>query len=114
MIQAVLFDLDGTLLNTLRDLAESTNYVLAGSGFPQHEVEAYRYFVGNGVRVLASRALPRDISDPKTVDKIASQIEEVYSQRWAEHTLPYPGIPELLDALTLSGVRMAILSNKSF
>ncbi len=110
--RAVLFDLDGTLLNTLRDLADAANDVLAGSGFPQHEVEAYRYFVGNGIRVLASRALPEDRRDPATVEKTAVQIDETYSRKWSEHTLPYPGIPELLDALTTSGIRMAILSNK--
>ncbi len=110
--RAVLFDLDGTLLNTLRDLADSANYVLAGEGFPRHEVEAFRYFVGHGIRTLALRALPEDHRDQPTVEKIASQIEAEYSRRWAEHTLPYPGIPELLDALTISGTRMAILSNK--
>jgi phosphoglycolate phosphatase len=108
----VLFDLDGTLLDTLRDLADSANDVLAGSGFPQHAIDAYRYFVGNGVRVLASRALPENRRDPQTVDNMASRIEEEYSQRWAEHTLPYPGIPELLDVLAASNIRMAILSNK--
>jgi phosphoglycolate phosphatase len=110
--RAVLFDLDGTLVDTLRDLADSANYVLAGSGFPQHEVEAYRYFVGSGMRVLACRALPKDVRDRQTVNKIASQIDEVYSRRWVEHTIPYPGIPELLDALTDLGIRMAVLSNK--
>jgi phosphoglycolate phosphatase len=110
--RAVLFDLDGTLLDTLRDLADSTNCVLAEAGFPQHEVEAYRYFVGSGRWVLASRVLPEGLRDEQTVDKIASQIEEVYSQRWTEHTAPYPGVPELLDALTDLGVRTAILSNK--
>ena len=109
---AVLFDLDGTLVDTLRDLADSVNYVLARSGFPQHEVEAYRCFVGSGRRVMTSRALPEDARDRQTVDKIASEIEEAYSRRWAEHTLPYPGIPELLSALTDLGVRMAVLSNK--
>ena len=79
--RAVLFGLDGTLLNTLRDLADSANDILAGSGFPQHKVEAYRYFVGNEIRVLASEALPEDLRDRRTVDKIASQIEEAYSRR---------------------------------
>jgi phosphoglycolate phosphatase len=109
---AVLFDLDGTLVDTLRDLADSVNYVLARSEFPQHEVAAYRCFVGGGRQVLASRALPEDARDGQTVDKIASEIEEVYSRRWVEHTLPYAGIPELLNALTDLGIRMAVLSNK--
>ena len=110
--RAVLFDLDGTLVDTLRDLADSTNYVLAQAGFPQHEVEAYRYFVGAGRRVLASRALPEEHRDEQTIDRTSSEIERVYSRRWTEHTAPYPGIPELLDALTDRGIRMAILSNK--
>lgn len=110
--RAVLFDLDGTLLDTLRDLADSVNCVLADSGFPQHEVEAYRYFVGSGRRVLSSRVLPEGLRDEQIVDKIAREIERVYSHTWVEHTLPYPGIPGLLDALTDLGIRMAILSNK--
>jgi phosphoglycolate phosphatase len=110
--RAVLFDLDGTLVDTLQDLADSANYVLAGSGFPQHEIEAYRYFVGSGVRALASMALPEDARDRQTVDRIASEIEDAYSRRWAKHTLPYTGIPELLDALTDLGILMAVLSNK--
>jgi len=99
-------------VDTLRDLADSANYVLASSGFAEHEVEAYRYFVGGGVRALASMALPEDARDRQTVDKIASEIEEVYSRRWMEHTLPYPGIAELLDALVDLGIRVAVLSNK--
>ena len=110
--RAVLFDLDGTLLDTLRDLADAANHVLAGSGFPQHEVEDYRYFVGNGIKVLASRALPEDMRNGKNSEKTASLIEKEYSRRWAKHTVPYPGIPELLDTLVASGTRIAILSNK--
>jgi phosphoglycolate phosphatase len=110
--RAVLFDLDGTLLDTLQDLADSTNYVLTEAGFPRHEVGTYRYFVGAGRRALACRALPEGHRDEQTVDKVSSEIERVYSRRWEEHTHPYPGIPELLDALTDLGIRMAILSNK--
>jgi phosphoglycolate phosphatase len=110
--KAVLFDLDGTLLDTLRDIADSANFVLVSLGFPPHEVESYKYFVGSGMRAMAFRALPPDHRDTETVDKLAAQIEEEYSRQSDCHTVPYPGIPELLDALTSSGIRMAILSNK--
>lgn len=110
--RAFLFDLDGTLLNTLQDIADSANNVLAHSGFPIHEVEAYKYFVGNGMNILASRVLPEDHRGKATVDEIAAQIEEEYSERWKNHTCTYPGIPEMLDTLTISGGKMAILSNK--
>jgi len=112
VFQAVLFDLDGTLLDTLQDLVDSTNCVLAGSGFPQHKAGAYRNFVGNGIKMLAYRALPENKRDQLIVDKIAVQIEEEYAHRWTEHTSPYTGVPELLDVLTASGIMMAVLSNK--
>ncbi len=110
--RALLFDLDGTLLDTLKDIADSANNVLACFGFPQHEVVDYKYFVGSGMRALAFRALPENHRDQATVDKITAQIEKEYSKRWANNTRPYPGIPEMLDALAISGIKMAILSNK--
>jgi len=110
--RALLFDLDGTLLDTLQDIADSVNSALAYFGFPQHELDAYRYFVGDGGEMLAIRALPEDRRDQMTVGKVVARIDEAYSLRWANNTRPFQGIPELLDALTNIGIRMAILSNK--
>lgn len=110
--KAVLFDLDGTLLNSLDDLANSMNTVLAKMGFATHETEAYKYFVGEGVEKLALRALPESNRDEDTVLQCVSAMKDEYGQHWADHTRPYPGIPELLTALTERGVRKAILTNK--
>ena len=109
--RAVLFDLDGTLLNTLKDIADSVNAVLARSGFPQHPVNAYRYFVGDGMENLARRVLPPDRRDPETVARTRAAIDVEYTQHEADTTRPYPGVPELLSALTRRGVKMAVLSN---
>lgn len=108
-----MFDLDGTLLDTLMDIADSVNCALASFGFPQHELDAYRYFVGDGVEALAVRALPENRRDRMTVSKLATRIDEAYSLCWANNTRPYPGIPELLDNLTGLGIRLAVLSNKA-
>ncbi|MBI2831058.1 MAG: HAD family hydrolase [Chloroflexi bacterium] len=110
--KAVLFDLDGTLLDTLKDIADSVNIALACLGFPQHELEAYRYFVGEGRDVLAVRALPENRRDPITVRKLGDRIDEEYAKCWANNTRPYPGVTELLDALASKGIKMAVLSNK--
>ena len=110
--KAVLFDLDGTLLDTLEDLATSVNRGLADLGFPQHPVRDYKYFVGWGREEMAARALPEDKRDPATIDRLVEIINREYSQHWADHTRPYDGVPELLDALTARKIKMAILSNK--
>ena len=112
MRHAVLFDLDGTLLDTLRDIADSANAALAHFGFPEHEVGAYRYFVGDGVERLALRALPGNARDQATLGKVVSLINEEYSVRWAKNTRPFEGIPDLLEDLTRRGIRLSILSNK--
>jgi phosphoglycolate phosphatase len=109
---AVVFDLDGTLLDTVQDLADSVNIVLSSFGFPQHDTEAYKYFVGDGVEELARRALPEGHRDQATLAQSVAAIREEYSRRWANKTRPYEGVPELLDALSASDIRMAILSNK--
>ena len=111
--QAVLFDLDGTLLNTLQDVAHAVNHGLANLGFPQHRTATYRGLIGEGRDVLALRALPKNHRDNDTVQKLFSRINDEYAICWANNTRPYPGIPELLDALTADGIKMAVLSNKA-
>ncbi|MFC1994352.1 HAD family hydrolase [Chloroflexota bacterium] len=110
--RAVLFDLDGTLLNTLEDIANSANRVLERLGFPQHSLEAYKYFVGDGREALASRIVPSSHRDANTIARVVDWIDGEYNQHWADMTRPYEGVPELLQALTARGTKMAVLSNK--
>lgn len=110
--QAVLFDLDGTLLNTLDDLADSMNAVLAGMGMPTHSRDAYRYFVGDGLEILARRVLPQDNLNQTTIQRCVDGMRTQYQTHWADKTVPYEGISELLDALTSRGLQLTILSNK--
>lgn len=111
-VQAVLFDLDGTLLDSLADIGEAMNSVLKTRGLPGHSACAYRRFVGDGVVLLAQRALPADHRDPDTVSACAAQMREVYGRRLVGKTVPYDGVPELLDGLSRRGLRMGVLSNK--
>jgi phosphoglycolate phosphatase len=110
--RAVLFDLDGTLLDTLDDLADSANLALRQCGFPEHPAESYKVFVGDGIENLLRRAVPEDRRDPATLARCVSLTREQYAGRWAEKTRPYDGISGLLDALTVRGIPMAVLSNK--
>lgn len=110
--RAVMFDLDGTLLDTLEDLADSMNNVLARMGLPGQDLEAYKFFVGDGVEMLVRRALPVTHRDDATVARSVSAMREEYLRRWALKTKPYEGVPELLDGLRARGLKMAILSNK--
>jgi phosphoglycolate phosphatase len=110
--RAVLFDLDGTLLDTLQDLADSMNRVLAADGYPVHERDRYRYFVGNGVRKLVERALPGSERAPELVDRAVAAMRKDYALHWADTTRPYPGVPEMLDALSERRLSLTILSNK--
>jgi len=110
--KAVLFDLDGTLLDTIADLSDSMNIVLNQLGFPGHDAETCKKFVGDGVEMFAFRALPENERNDNTVAKCAALLREEYGTRWAEKTRPYEGIPELLDEMTRANLMMAILSNK--
>lgn len=109
---ALICDLDGTLLDTLRDVAESTNAALTRLGLPAHEVDAYRRFVGDGRRAMASRSLPEERRDDETIAKLIPLINEEYTRRWMDHTKPYDGISEMLDEAAARGVHLAVLSNK--
>jgi phosphoglycolate phosphatase len=108
---AIIFDLDGTLLDTLDDIADSANAVLARRGFPTHPVEAYRYFVGDGVQKLIQRVLPADARE-ELGDTCLREMREEYGRNWNVKTRPYDGVPELLDELTARGLKLAVLSNK--
>ena len=109
---AVLFDLDGTLLDTIEDLADSMNTVLEGLHLPTHDVPAYKIFVGAGVENLVRRALPADQISNEMVGRCVAAMSDEYRRRWRNNTIPYDGIPQLLDAISDHGVRMAVLSNK--
>ncbi|UJS16454.1 MAG: HAD family hydrolase [Candidatus Jettenia sp.] len=110
--KAVLFDLDGTLLDTLEDLSNATNHVLARNGFPTHTLDIYRYFVGDGAAMLMNRALPEDKRNDDIIRVCVQAFREEYGRNWNRKTKPYDGVAEMLDALTAHGLKMAILSNK--
>jgi len=111
--RAVTMDLDGTLLDTLEDLADSMNSALRDFGFPVHELAEYRQFVGEGMENLVRRSLPSPAAaDPHVVSRCFELMRRAYDHNWNAKTRPYPGIPELLDSLTALGLKMAVLSNK--
>jgi phosphoglycolate phosphatase len=110
--KAVIFDLDGTLLDTLTDISQAANRVLSQNGFPTHPIDAYRGFIGDGVNMLFRRALPDDDRDTPTVSRCAEVFPNVYRAMWNVHTKPFDGITQLLDELTGRSIQLAVLSNK--
>lgn len=110
--KAILFDVDGTLLNTLEDLSGAVNRVLAGKGFPTHKLEAYRYFIGDGSAMLITRALPEEKRNDDTIRSCIEMFIEDYGRNWNVRTKPYDGVTEMLDALMARGLKIAALSNK--
>lgn len=110
MKKLAIFDLDGTLLNTIYDLGEACNHALRQMGFSQHPIPAYNYMVGNGVRKLLERAQPD--ADANTIDQLLVHFREYYDKHCTDSTKPYTGIPELLEELTLRDVSIAVASNK--
>ena len=111
MTKAIVFDLDGTLLDTLADLAASTNYALRSCGMPEHSIDDVRRFVGNGVRMLMTRAVPDGESNPR-FDEAFSVFRQHYMQHCLDTTCPYPGIMDALARLKEKGMMLAIVSNK--
>ncbi len=110
--KAIIFDLDGTLIDSLEDLCNAANRVLKKNNFPTHEMEEYRYFVGEGVVALITRALPDEIKNEDIINSCVGEFREEYRKSWNIKTKPYEGIAEMLDLITLRGLKMAVLSNK--
>jgi phosphoglycolate phosphatase len=111
-VEAVIFDLDGTLLDTLTDLADAANRMLVRQGLPTHPRERYRRFVGDGSRMLVTRCLPPAHRHPDAIDACLEDFLADYGRHWDVATRPYPGIPELLGALAARQRPLAVVTNK--
>ena len=110
--KAVIFDLDGTLLNTLEDISISANNFLERHGFPSHAIDRYRYFVGDGMRLLVKRILPENSFSDEELDLYVDEYCREYARSWNVSSRPYPGIPEMLDELRKRDLKLAVFSNK--
>ena len=111
-IEGIIFDLDGTLLDTLEDIADTANQMLRKHGFPIHELNEYRYLVGDGIKTLIYRSLPAENRQEQTIQDCLITYREYYERNWNVHTQPYAGVPELLQALAKTPLKTAVLSNK--
>lgn len=112
MIKLMIFDLDGTLLNSLDDLADSTNHILAKHSLPTHPLDSFRYFVGNGQRKLVERALPAEKRTPEYIEDFFRELVAYYGLHSQDKTRPYPCVIECLEQLQEKGVGIAVASNK--
>jgi phosphoglycolate phosphatase len=111
-LKALIFDLDGTLIDSLADLAEAVNRMLDDCGYPRQDLAKFPQFIGDGVRQLVHRALPEDARDEENLTRCTALYQEHYARLWHDQTHPYPGIRQLLDALKDRGVKIACISNK--
>lgn len=112
MYKLIIFDLDGTILNTLEDLADSTNYALSRNYFPERTIDEVREFVGNGIGRLIERAVP-DGTGPAVVEKVLADFKVYYGEHCADKTKPYDGIKEVIGKLKKQGYMTAVVSNKA-
>ena len=112
--KAVLFDMDGTLLDTLKDIGLAANRTLEQYGFPRYELADYRFFVGRGAEYLVRRCLPKESITDDLVSEFLAAFLADYNENWARHTKRYPGIPELLDVLTEKRFKMCIPKTITF
>ena len=110
--KAVLFDLDGTLLDTLEDLADTVNQILEQDGFPSHPLESYRFFVGEGATTLINRALPESARNNSTLQRCVNAFNHLYEQNWNIKSKPYAGVERMLDSLVARGIHISVLTNK--
>ena len=108
----IVFDLDGTLINSLEDLADSANHILTQHGFPIHPVDAYRYFVGDGMRKLIERILPPEERNEKQIERCKAEFIAYYTIHMEDKTVVYPGMIELLKELKDRGLKIAVATNK--
>ena len=112
MVKAILFDLDGTLVNSLDDLADSANYALSKLGYEVHETEKYKYFVGDGMIKLMERVLPENKRTKQNIDEIFNVFIQYYKEHYCDKTYAYDGIKDLLIKLKNDGFKIAVISNK--
>lgn len=113
MIKAVLFDLDGTLADSLVDLAASANYAIKKFGFPANEVESYKLFAGDGMAKMIERALPKGNKDNQTVSKVMPVFLSYYGEHYCDNTVAYQGMIDLIDNLKLRDIKLAVVTNKN-
>ncbi len=113
MKKAVIFDLDGTLLNTIDDLGDSVNYVLKKHNYPTFSIEEYKYKVGNGMRKLIERSLPENKRNDETIEQILAEFMAYYGEHKMDKTAPYDNIEQLLKTLKQKGVKTAVVTNKA-
>ena len=114
MKKLVIFDLDGTLLNTIEDLGQAANHALQQNDYPTHSIASYPFFVGNGVRKLMERVLPENSRDAQTVDALLKDFKAYYDEHLHDYSKPYQGIVEMLEELSDKGVKLAVASNKYY
>ncbi len=111
-IKAIVFDLDGTIVDTITDISNAMNLALDELSLPNFTEEEYKYLVGSGLDRLVDGVLPKEMSDEETVNDFVERFRKHYSKKWLETSIPFEGIAELLDSLKMIGIKMAVFSNK--